>query len=215
MESHINGIELLEVKIQLNQLKDLQLERKKLDEKIEKAIHQLEHKIHRVSLQADLTLVKRDNLSTQNKANTGDKAGTHLTHLSLVSKPPVGACSTNEGNGYRVHVAGFGVNVKRDDLMRTFGKFGPITEIWMAQSTPRFGFVEFKNMEDSEEAVWRLDSSELCGNKIYVAPARPHTKGTGTDPNITCFLCRERGHYSRECPKSKGVMFPTTSSAKP
>ena len=186
-------MELFEVKIQLNQLKDLQLERKKLDEKIEKAIHQLEHKIHRVSLQADPTLnpghirvddsatsrdhfdKKKDNLSTQNKANMGNKD----THLSLVSKPPVSACSTNEGNGYRVHVAGFGANVKRDDLMRTFGKFGPITEIWMAQSTPRFGFVEFKNVEDSEEAIWRLDSSEICGNKIYVAAARPLSKETG------------------------------------
>ena len=56
MESHVDGMELFEVKIQLNQLKDLQLERKKLDEKIEKTIHQLEHKIHRVSLKADTTL---------------------------------------------------------------------------------------------------------------------------------------------------------------
>ena len=145
MESHIDRMELLEVKIQLNQLKDLQQERMKLDEKIQTAIHQLEHKIHRVSLQADSTLnpdhitvddsatsrdhfdKRKDNLSTQNKANTGEKD----THMSLVSKPPVSVCSTNEGNGYRVHVAGFGANVERDDLMRTFGKFGPITEIWM------------------------------------------------------------------------------------
>ena len=222
MESHVDG-ELFEVKMQLNQLKDLQLERKKLDEKIEKAIHQLEHDIHRVSLQADTTLQphhirvddsvtssghfdkKKDSFSTQNKANKGDPG----TPLPLVSKSPASAYPTNEGNGYRVHVAGFGANVKRDDFMRTFGKFGPITEIWMAQSTPRFGFVVFKNVEDSEEAIWQLDSSKFCGNKIYVAPARPRCKVTGTDPNITCFLCGARGHFSRECPKSKGVMFPS------
>ena len=222
MESHVDG-ELFDVKMQLNLLKDLQLERKKLDEKIEKAIHQLEHEIHRVSLQADTTLKprhirvddsvtsrghfdkKKDSFSKQNKANKGDPG----TPLPLVSKPPASAYPTNEGNGYRVHVAGFGANVKRDDLMQTFGKFGPITEIWMGQSTPRFGFVVFKNVEDSEEAIWQLDSSEFCGNKIYVAPARPRFKGTGTDPNITCFLCGARGHFSRECPKSKGVMFPS------
>ena len=227
MESHVDEMELFEVKIQLNQLKDLQLESKKLDKKIEKAIHQLEHKINMVPLQADSTLKpshlrldgsvmsrdhfdkKKDNFSTQNKAHMGEKD----THL--VSKLPASACPTNEGNGYRVYVAGFGANVKRDDLMQTFGKFGPITEIWMAQSTPRFGFVVFKNVEDSEEAIWRLDSSEICGNKIYVAPARPRTKGTGSDTNITCFLCGERGHFSRECPKSKGVMFPSTPSVKP
>ena len=227
MESHVDGMELFE--IQIHQLKDLNLEQKKLDEKMEKTIHQLEHKIHRVSLKADTTLrpgqigvdnsvmssghfdKRIDNFSRQNKDNTADPD----THLPLVSKPPASAYPTNEGNGYRVHVAGFGANVKRDDLMQTFGKFGPITEIWMAQSTPRFGFVVFKNVEDSEEAIWRLDSSEICGNKIYVAPARPRSKGTGTDPKITCFLCRERGHFSRECPKSKGVMFPSTSLVKP
>ena len=129
MESHVDG-ELFDVKIQLNQLKDLQLERKKLDEKIEKAIHQLEHKIHRFSLQADTTLKpshsrvddsvtsrdhfdkKKDSFSTQNKTHTGEKD----THL--VSKLPASASPTNEGNGYRVHVAGFGANVKRDDLMQ-------------------------------------------------------------------------------------------------
>ena len=228
MKLHIDGMELFDVKIQLNQLKDLQLERKKLDEKVEKAIKQLEQKIHRVSLLADKTLKpaghigvdksvtsrdhfdkKKDNITMQHKAKTPE------THLPLVSRPSSSACPTNEGNGYRVHVAGFGANVKRDDLMRTFCKFGPITEIWMAQSTPRFGFVMFKNVEDAEEAIWQLDSSEICGNKIYVAPARPRTKGTGPDPITTCFLCGERGHFSRECPKSKGVMFPSTSSVKP
>ena len=49
--------ELFEVKIQQNQLRDLQLERKKLDKKIKKAIHQLEHKIKMGSLQADSTLM--------------------------------------------------------------------------------------------------------------------------------------------------------------
>ena len=56
MESHVDGMELFEIQIQLNQLKDLNLEQKKLDEKMEKTIHQLQHKIHRVSLKADTTL---------------------------------------------------------------------------------------------------------------------------------------------------------------
>ena len=202
IERHVDGMEPgCDVKIQLNQLKDLQLERKKLDEKVEKTIYQLEQKIHRVSLLADETLKpghigvdnsvtsrdhfdkKKDNITMQHKAKTGEPD----THLPLVSRSSSSAYPTNEGNGYRVHVAGFGANVKRDELMRRFCKFGPITEIWMAQSTPRFGFVMFKNVEDAEEAIWQLDSSELCGNKIYVAPARPRTKGTRPDPITTCF----------------------------
>ena len=41
------------------QLPPIQSAEKKLDEKIEKAIHQLEYEIHRVSLQADTTLKSR------------------------------------------------------------------------------------------------------------------------------------------------------------
>ena len=221
MESHEDGMELFDARIQLNNLKDLQLERKELDKKIDQAIHQLEHKVQRMTLKPGHIKVddgvksqdpihkKKDITTTRHQANTGETD----SHLPLVSKSLVNAYPPNEGNGYRVHVAGFGANVKRDDLMQTFGRFGPITEIWMAQSMPRFGFVVFKNMEDSEEAIWQLDSSEICGNKIYVAPARPRSKGTGTyafDPTKSCYLCGERGHFSRECPKSKGVMFPST-----
>ena len=71
MESHVDG-ELFDVKMQLNQLKDFQLERKKLDEKTEKAIHQLEHEIHRVSLQADSTLVNPGHIRVDDIATSKD-----------------------------------------------------------------------------------------------------------------------------------------------
>ena len=55
MESHDDGMELFDVKIQLNQLKDLQLERKKM----EKAILQLEKAIHREQKKKIHTKIQR------------------------------------------------------------------------------------------------------------------------------------------------------------
>ena len=64
-------MELFDVKI-LTQLKDLQLERKKLDEKVEKAIKQLEQKIHRASLLADKTLKPAGHIGVDKSVTSRD-----------------------------------------------------------------------------------------------------------------------------------------------
>jgi hypothetical protein len=46
----------------------------------------------------------------------------------------------------------------------------------------------------------------LCGSRIRVTFARPRTRGRGQrgyDPNMRCYQCGERGHFSRDCPDTK------------
>ena len=112
----------------------------------------------------------------------------------------------NEEDGYRVHVADLDTEARKSDLERTFGKFGPLKEIWMARSIPCFAFVVFRYLEDSKEAIRQTDGIELVGRRIRVTPARPRTRGMGRrgfDPNMRCYQCGDRGRFSRDCPDSK------------
>ena len=111
-----------------------------------------------------------------------------------------------DDDGYRLHVADLDVNASKRDLERLFGKYGPLKEIWMARSVPCFAFVVYRYKEDAEEAHRVVDGMDVCGRRVRVTFARPRTKGRGRrgfDPNMRCYQCGDRGHFSRDCPDTK------------
>ncbi|CAB4066956.1 SFRS7 [Lepeophtheirus salmonis] len=109
-------------------------------------------------------------------------------------------------DGYRIHVADLDVSATKRDMEKVFGKFGPLKEIWMARSVPCFAFVVFRYREDAEDGVRSADGVEISGRRIRVTHARPRTKGRGRrgfNPNMRCYQCGDRGHFSRDCPDTK------------
>ena len=106
-----------------------------------------------------------------------------------------------EQDGYRVHVADLGVDISQKDLERQFPKFGEYRELWLARNPPCFAFIVYKHRSDGEEAISAMDGKIICNSRIRVSWARPSTRGRNSqfDPNMRCFQCGERGHFSRDC----------------
>lgn len=104
-------------------------------------------------------------------------------------------------DGYRVHVADLGVDCSQKELERVFSKFGEFRELWLARNPPCFAFIVYKHRSDGEEAIKEMDGRVVCNSRIRVSWARPRTRGRNSrfDPNMRCYQCGEKGHFSRDC----------------
>lgn len=104
-------------------------------------------------------------------------------------------------DGYRVHVADLGVDCSQKELERQFGKFGDFREIWLAKNPPCFAFIVFKHRSDAEEAIKEMDNRVVCNARVRCSWAKPRTRGRNArfDPEMRCFQCGDRGHFSRDC----------------
>ena len=93
--------------------------------------------------------------------------------------------------------------MSKRDLEDMFGKYGPLKEIWLTKSEPCFAFVVFRNKEDAMDSMRDLDGLDLRGKRIRVSIARPRTRergwGRSFHPDMRCYQCGEKGHFSKDC----------------
>uniref|UniRef100_A0A8C7WGL8 Serine and arginine rich splicing factor 6 n=2 Tax=Salmoninae TaxID=504568 RepID=A0A8C7WGL8_ONCMY len=69
----------------------------------------------------------------------------------------------------RIYVGKLNYNAREKDLQRFFNGYGKLMEIDLKNG---YGFVEFEDNRDADDAVYELNGKELCGERVTVEHAR-------------------------------------------
>jgi len=104
--------------------------------------------------------------------------------------------SPESHDGYRLHVADLTEECRKKDLEKTFMRYGPLKEIWLASYAPFYAFIVFRHRTDAQDAASGADGETIAGRRIRVSHARPRTVGP-RDRFIPDKYARDRDDYSR------------------
>lgn len=77
----------------------------------------------------------------------------------------------------KVYVGGLGNSGDKQELWRTFSKFGVLRDVWVARNPPGFAFVEYEDIRDAEDAVKGMDGKRLGDNKLRVEISKTRNRG--------------------------------------
>ncbi|KAG7520935.1 serine arginine-rich splicing factor 6-like isoform X2 [Solea senegalensis] len=69
----------------------------------------------------------------------------------------------------RVYIGRLSYHVREKDIQRFFSGYGKLMEIDIKNG---YGFVEFEDNRDADDAVYELNGKELCGERVIVEHAR-------------------------------------------
>ncbi|XP_070496649.1 serine-arginine protein 55 isoform X1 [Chironomus tepperi] len=76
--------------------------------------------------------------------------------------------------GSRVYVGGLPYGTRERDLEKFFKGYGRTRDILIKNG---YGFVEFEDYRDADDAVYELNGKELLGERVVVEPARGTARG--------------------------------------
>ncbi|XP_064421149.1 serine/arginine-rich splicing factor 5 isoform X2 [Latimeria chalumnae] len=76
----------------------------------------------------------------------------------------------------RVFIGRLNPSAREKDVERFFKGYGQIRDIDLKRG---FGFVEFEDPRDADDAVYELDGKELCNERVTIEHARARSRGGG------------------------------------
>ncbi|KAK7133008.1 hypothetical protein R3I94_015034 [Phoxinus phoxinus] len=77
-------------------------------------------------------------------------------------------------SGCRIFIGRLNPSAREKDVERFFKGYGRIRDIDLKRG---FGFVEFDDPRDAEDAVYELDGKELCNERVTIEHARVRLRG--------------------------------------
>uniref|UniRef100_A0A674MDZ5 Serine and arginine rich splicing factor 5b n=1 Tax=Takifugu rubripes TaxID=31033 RepID=A0A674MDZ5_TAKRU len=77
-------------------------------------------------------------------------------------------------SGCRIFIGRLSPTAREKDVERFFKGYGRIRDIDLKKG---FGFVEFDDPRDAEDAVYELDGKELCNERVTIEHARVRLRG--------------------------------------
>lgn len=123
----------------------------------------------------------------------------------------------------KIYVGDLPTHSTKEDVEDAFSYYGPIKNVWVARNPPGFGFVEFEDRRDAEDAVRGFDGREINGRRVRVEMSNPQKmrgrssgggrggfrgsvrpRGRPFNPDDKCYECGGRGHYARDCRHRRG-----------
>lgn len=87
----------------------------------------------------------------------------------------------------RVYIGRLSYNVREKDIQRFFSGYGRLLEVDLKNG---YGFVEFEDSRDADDAVYELNGKELCGERVIVE----HARGPRRDRDGYSYGSRSESH---------------------
>ncbi|CAD8133377.1 unnamed protein product [Paramecium octaurelia] len=111
-------------------------------------------------------------------------------------------------NKKRVYVTGYSLKEDQHDIKKLFKKFGKIEEFaWKG----KYCFIEFKDPEDAEKAVKKMNKEEVKGSVLQVEMARGNKPSKN---NGLCYSCGHSGHFAKNCRHRSSSSSSSSSSSE-
>lgn len=98
---------------------------------------------------------------SRNRSLSRDRRRKSRSHSTYSRSLSPSACK-------RLHIANLDDSVRRRDIEEAFGKFGKLSDVWVASYPPFYAFVVFERGDDASEALKEMRSGYVNFQLINV-----------------------------------------------